>query len=212
MYTIKKLNPSCSNTNYWDDIQPIKIENYPWDETGYKPKTEVKLCYTDDEIRVKFTSSEKEVRVEVNEFNGPVWYDSCVEFFFLPDFKNDDRYLNFEINAKGVLLLQLDNRPPERHYLTYINPDCFNIKADITSENYKEYDDFKPWTIEYKIPFEFIKDFFKDFEVKSGKTIKANFSKCGDKTSVPHFGTWAKIETENPAFHVPQFFNEIMFE
>lgn len=212
MYIIKKITETNKNSNYWDDINPIKIENYPWDETGYKPETEVKLCYTEEEIRVKFTSCEKEVRVEVSDFNGPVWFDSCVEFFFLPDPNNDDRYLNFEINAKGVLLLQLDNKPPERHYLTYINPNYFDIKADITDLNFKEYKDFKPWTIEYKIPFSFIKDFFKNFNVESGTIINANFSKCGDKTSIPHFGTWADIKTENPAFHVPQFFKEIMFE
>lgn len=212
MYTIKKLSNPLEINTYWNNIKPIKIENYPWDETGYKPKTEVKLCYTDNDILIKFTSCEKEVRVETNEFNGPVWHDSCVEFFFLPDPKNDDRYLNFEINAKGVLLLQLDNRPPDRHYLTYIDPSYFNIKAAITDSNYKEYSDFKPWTIEYKIPFDFIKDFFKGFEIKSGTKIKGNFSKCGDKTSTPHFGTWANIETEKPAFHVPEFFKELIFE
>ena len=211
MYTIKKISNDSPN-NYWDDVQAVKIENYPWDETGYRPATEVKLCYTDNEIRVKFTSCEKEVRVETSEFNGPVWFDSCVEFFFLPQPETDDRYLNFEINAKGVLLLQLDNRPPERHYIRYVDPSYFNIKAEVTAENYKEYNNFKPWTIEYKIPFEFIKDFFKDFEVKSGTKIRGNFSKCGDETSIPHFGTWADIKTESPAFHVPQYFNDIIFE
>lgn len=212
MYVIKKISTDEFNENSWLDINPIKIENYPWDEKGYKPETEVKLLYTENEIRVKFTSTEKEVRVEQTEFNGPVWTDTCVEFFFLPDAKNDTRYFNFEINAAGVLLLQLDSKPPERQYMTYVNPDAFEIKSIVTKDNYREFDNFKPWTIEYKIPFVFIKDFFVNFEAKSGATLKANFSKCGDETSIPHFGTWANIVNPVPAFHMPQFFQEIMFE
>ena len=212
MYTIKKLDSNNISKIYWDDIQEIKIENYPWDQTGYKPKTSVKLCYTDEELRVRFTSCEKQVRVEVNEFNGPSYKDSCVEFFFLPDHKKDDRYFNFEITAKGNLLLQLGPNGADRHSLDYINPNYFEIKADVTSENYRDFDDFKPWNVEYKIPFEFIKDFFVDFEGKSGHTLKCNFSKCGDKTLTPHYGTWAKIEHYKPAFHKPEYFNEIVFE
>lgn len=212
MYIVKKIKTEDLNSNYWDDIHSIKIENYPWDKTGYKPETSVKLCYTDDEIRVKFTSCEKEVRIEVKEFNGPSWFDSCVEFFFLPEPDKDKRYFNFEITARGNLLLQLDDKPPVRHYMNYVDPNFFEIKADVNDENVREFDNFKPWTIEYKIPFEFIKDFFPTFQVESGKIIKGNFTKCGDETITPHFGTWAKISTDEPAFHVPQFFNEIVFE
>lgn len=212
MYTIKKINTNLRNEIPWDSIPSINIENYPWDTTGYKPHTEVKVCYNNENLFVKFESCEKEVRIESKEFNGPSWYDSCVEFFFLPMPESDDRYFNFEITARGSLLLQLDNRPPVRQNLNYINPNYFEIKADVTDENVREFDNFKPWHIEYKIPFEFIKGFFKDFEVTSGKKIKCNFSKCGDKTLIPHFGTWAKIENPIPAFHMPQFFNEVTFE
>lgn len=212
MYTIKKINNYELNDNVWLDIEPIKIETYPWDKTGYKPETQVQLFYTENEIRVKFTSSEQEIRINEDEFNGPVWEDTCVEFFFLPMPESDDRYFNFEISAQGTLLLQLDNKPPIRHYMTYVNPNYFAIKADVTKENYRNFDNFKPWTIEYKIPFEFIKDYFKDFEVKSGKVLKANFTKCGDKTSTPHFGSWVNIDNPEPAFHKPEFFKNIVFE
>ena len=212
MYTIKKVLSNNLTESIWDDIIPIKIENYPWDETGYRPNTEVKLFYTDDEIRIKFTSCEKEIRINEDNFNGPVWEDSCVEFFFLPMPESDNRYFNFEISAQGTLLLQLDYKPPVRHYLNYINPSYFQITADVTKANFREFDNFKPWTIEYKIPFSFIKDFFKDFEIYSGKVIKGNFTKCGDKTSIPHFGSWVNIKNDTPAFHMPNFFETLTFE
>lgn len=212
MYVIKKINKSQINENSWSSIEPIKIENYPWDTTGYKPPTEVKLFYTEDELRIKFTSSEKQILIDATEFNGPVWCDSCVEFFFLPDPKNDHRYFNFEINASGVLLLQLGSNTSKRDSMTYINPDAFEIKSIVTANNYRDFDEFKPWTIEYKIPFKFINDFFINFEAKSETIIKGNFYKCGDNTLIPHYGAWSNIINEKPAFHRPQFFQYIIFE
>ena len=212
MYIIKKISTDQFNESLWHNIASIKINNYPWDKTGYKPATEVKLFYTDYDLRIKFTATEEQVRINESNFNGSVWQDSCIEFFFAPDIKHDPRYFNFEINAAGVLLLQLGINGSERNSMTYINPDAFEIKSTITKDNYRNFDNFKPWSIEYKIPFIFIKDLFTNFEVKSGNTIKANFYKCGDKTLTPHFGTWANIFNEVPAFHMPQFFQDIMFE
>ncbi|MGL5151026.1 MAG: carbohydrate-binding family 9-like protein [Clostridium sp.] len=212
MYIIKKVKEENIDGKVWQDITPVEINNFPWDVNGYKPFVEVKLFYTDEDIRVKFFATEEKIRVNESKFNAPVWEDSCVEFFFLPEPEKDDRYFNFEINAAGVLVLQLDNKPPVREYMTYVNPQFFEIKADVTVENQREFDNFKVWTIEYKIPFKFIKAFFRDFDVTSGKIIKGNFTKCGDLTDKPHFGTWANIDTENPAFHVPRCFNEIKFE
>ncbi|MGL4774597.1 MAG: carbohydrate-binding family 9-like protein [Clostridium sp.] len=212
MYTIKKVNSGELTEKVWDSITPITINNFPWDVNGYKPSVEVKVFYTDEELKVKFVATEEKIRIAEKEFNAPVWEDSCVEFFFLPMPDSDDRYFNFEINAAGVLVLQLDNIPPVRHYMNYINPNYFEIKADVTEENQSEFDNFKPWTIEYKIPFEFIKVFFKDFEAVSGKVMKGNFTKCGDKTDKPHYGSWVNIDTEEPAFHVPRCFEELIFE
>lgn len=212
MYIIKNIKKDLVNHNSFENIEPIKIENYPWDTTGYKPETFVKLFYTEDNLHIKFTSSEKQVLVDVTEFNGPVFTDSCVEFFFLPDPKNDSRYFNFEINAAGVLLLQLDSDTKIRDCMTYVNPKYFEIKSDVTTTNYRDFDNFKPWTVEYKIPFKFLKDLFVNFEATSGTVIKCNFYKCGNKTLTRHFGAWANIINEKPAFHKPEFFQNIIFE
>jgi hypothetical protein len=54
--------------------------------------------------------------------------------------------------------------------------------------------------------------FFKhQIETVDGKTIKGNFYKCGDKTSVPHFLSWNPIILPSPDFHRPDFFGEFSF-
>lgn len=39
--------------------------------------------------------------------------------------------------------------------------------------------------------------------------MKANFYKCGDGLTVPHYLSWSPIVTEKPDFHRPEFFNQI---
>jgi hypothetical protein len=47
---------------------------------------------------------------------------------------------------------------------------------------------------------------------KSGVRWKANFYKCADKTSHPHWLTWSPVDYPTPKFHLPQFFGTLEFE
>lgn len=212
MYKIKKISPNFLDFNMWCDIPFLSINNFPWDTTGYKPATEVKLCYTDNDLFIQFTSQEKTVRVEETNFNGGVYKDSCVEFFFKPLPFDDERYFNFEMSAAGVLLLQLDDKTRDRSILTDVDPSIFEIDTDINIRNKSNFNNFKPWHVEYKIPFDFIRKYFPRFNPTSGHTISCNFYKCGDKTEIAHYGCWNKITYHKPSFHRPEYFGEIMFE
>ena len=46
----------------------------------------------------------------------------------------------------------------------------------------------------------------------TGVSWRANFYKCADKTSHPHWLTWAEIDYPNPKFHLPDFFGRLDFE
>jgi hypothetical protein len=45
-----------------------------------------------------------------------------------------------------------------------------------------------------------------------GVTWRANFYKCADKTSHPHWLTWAHVNYPKPKFHLPEYFGRIEFE
>ena len=45
-----------------------------------------------------------------------------------------------------------------------------------------------------------------------GRDMRANFYKCGDKLTTPHFLSWNKIDLPSPCFHCPPFFGQIHFE
>ena len=61
-----------------------------------------------------------------------------------------------------------------------------------------------------RIPAEcFAYNKIKSFE---GKKATANFYKCGEETSEPHYVTWNPIGSENPDYHRPEFFGKVLFE
>ena len=67
------------------------------------------------------------------------------------------------------------------------------------------------WTVEYRVPFALFSKYFSAPTPQPGDQWRANFYKCGDATSHPHWGSWAIVETEQPNFHQPAFFQPITF-
>ena len=66
------------------------------------------------------------------------------------------------------------------------------------------------WTLRLSVPLTtFIYD---DLPTLSGVQARANFYKCGDGLTRPHFLTAFLIHLPKPDFHCPQFFQPIMFE
>ncbi len=66
------------------------------------------------------------------------------------------------------------------------------------------------WTLTLAIPVEVFS--MSEVPPLSGRTLKANFYKCGDLLPKPHFLSWSPIDTPKPSFHQPGFFGELFFE
>ena len=196
-YTIVKKRP-------WDDVPKAEISTYKWMNNGYEPRAFTQLAYDNESIYVKHTACETEITVKATEYQDDVWKDSCMEFFMRP--ACDERYLNFETNALGVLLLHFGTQG-ERTVLDDIDPAIFVLTPSVQSpENYSS----EKWTLEYKIPFDFLRSLYGDFDLKDG--LYANFYKCGDETKYEHYGMWNEIDNPSPQFHIPEFFGRLWFE
>ena len=200
-YTIAYGTPP---TDGWDIAHKANIDTYKWMDNGYEPRAYTQLMYDAGNIYVKHTAFEPEITVRHTSFQSDVYEDSCMEFFLMP--ADDTRYLNFETNAAGALLLHFGTSS-ERKPLHDINPDIFGFLPSFKpSEGYTG----GKWTLEYKIPFSFLSSLYGGFDSKKG--LYGNFYKCGDKTKFEHYGMWNVIENPTPQFHLPQFFGKIMFE
>ena len=88
MNTLKIQNicglESMSDTDLRSALEALEanpIANVNWAEYPYAPEVSFKMAYSEKAVAILFEVKEDHVRAEAMENNGPVWQDSCVEFF-----------------------------------------------------------------------------------------------------------------------------------
>ena len=200
---------------YGSMSEPQRLDCLNWPaEWPYKPTVEFSIGYDDSGIRLDYTVDEQSIRALQGTPGGEVYEDSCVEFFFQPS-ADDPHYYNFEWNAIGNLYLawRTGRQDPEKAPTEVL---CsVQALASCGSEPFAERPAEGPWSLRIFIPLEaFWKGGIPVSEGKlslSGLRARANFYKCGDGLTVPHFVTWAPISTEKPDYHRPEFFADLLF-
>lgn len=183
------------------DASWCPINYYPWGG-DYRPRAMGRIQFLPETgFSVKMRCFEKYRRKKHKKPNSPVYEDSCMECFvnFYPEeFK---QYLNFEVNAGGIMLSQWGTGKADRTCIKDLGVEPPQVKLTETSEF---------WEIQYVIPFTLIKSLYGKSAFYKGDVIKCNFYKCGDLTPQPHFGCSAPIKWDLPNFHLPQFFADII--
>ena len=113
--------PFCLEREY------APIDQFVWDESGYCPEARAYVGWEDDGFSALLCAKEREIAATVTEFNGRVCCDSCLEWFFKP-FADDPRYLNIEVNPRGVALIGFGASRAERSNLPSL-PEGMDIRA-----------------------------------------------------------------------------------
>ena len=197
-YQIKRMTDGGD----WSD-KPIIDIGTPYFDTPETVKAWAQLSYDDEAILVHLWTEEYEHRATETGPVGAPYEDCCLEFFFSP-MEGDKRYFNFENNAIGCCFLGIGSGLSD---LVRLIPDT---EEDIFDRKVTKFEG--GWEITYKFPYEFVRRFFPDFKVYSGKKIRANCYKCADLTEPPHYLSWSPVPTENFTFHRPDCFGEMIFE
>jgi hypothetical protein len=188
-------------------INRIIIDTINWKDYSYKPETELSIAYSGHEIFLKYYVNENWFKAEKTESNQMVCEDSCVEFFVSPE--DDGIYYNIEFNGIGTCLLGTGT---ERANSTRANPDIISkIRRESSAGTvpFKEKVGENRWTLTIAVPFDVF--FHHNISDLEGKTFRANFYKCGDMLSVPHYVTWNPVGTEKPDYHQPEYFGILKF-
>src|SRR5215470_18595945 len=73
-----------------DKIERHTVERIPWPEFSYKPQVSFSMAYEQNFILLKYFVQENFIRIQCHSDNGPVYQDSCVEFFIA--FDNEEEY------------------------------------------------------------------------------------------------------------------------
>jgi hypothetical protein len=66
------------------------------------------------------------------------------------------------------------------------------------------------WFLGFFIPFSLLEKYAGQIGDLHGQTWRANFYKCADGSSHPHWASWTELPEKN--FHLPEHFGEIVFE
>lgn len=182
------------------------INNVNWPESfPEKPAVSVEVSNDHEALYLHYRVRGEQLRAVTTEDQGPVWEDSCVEFFC--QVPGDKHYCNFECNCIGSMVGS--RRLGRAEEVVPFSPDemgTIERKCTFPREAFEEKDGLFAWEVELRIPLRLI---FREKKPAFPQTLKANFYNCADKTKKPHFVSWQPIDLPKPDFHCPQFFGEI---
>ena len=179
-----------------------------WAEFPYQPEVKFRAAHTGDAILIHYQVTEASVRAVAAADDGRVWEDACVEFFLSPE--SNDFYYNFECNCATKLLLHGGPAGGERPTASEEVLKSVKRWSSLGAEPFEERVGECTWEVALVIPASAI--FRHEITDLNGKTMRANFYKCGDLLQTPHFLSWSPIDLPKPKFHCPEFFGELMFE
>lgn len=165
------------------------------------------IAHDNDKFFLYYEIENEMVRAANTRDFGSVWEDSCVEFFMQKE--GETHYRNFECNILGVLLAS-DHETREKSEKMSEEIMQSIVRFSTIQQKFKDGNQLCDWTMYLEIPKNAMG--FSDQDILSGKTIKANFYKCGDETPEPHFISWNPIDLPKPNFHVPEFFGTLELE
>ena len=183
------------------------IDTINWDDYSYLPKLNFRIGHVNNEIWLKYYVNEKNILAQEIHTNGDVYKDSTVEFFISLDGEN---YYNFEFNCIGTIHVGYGKGRGNRTPVIPEIAEMIEIESSLGNKPFAEKSGNFDWEMMIRIPVECFA--FDNIKLLNDTNATANFYKCGDETSEPHFVTWNPIGTETPDYHCPGFFGKVKFE
>lgn len=214
-YKVRQTDTPLKIDGVWDKTQwklvpEILIANVMGKMPEYKPVVRAKIQYDRSNIYVIFKVKDKFVSSLVQESNGPVSRDACVEFFFSPVVNAPLNYFNLETNAGGTKLMSYHGEVIKRVVKADLEEVVLahSLPNVISPPIMKEVE----WIIEYRIPFSLLKKYTQIAMPNKGVRWRANLYKTASTGLNPHYITWSVVENYKPNFHLPACFGVLEFE
>lgn len=185
----------------------ITYVNWP-EEYPSKPDASFRIAHNGSHLFLHYFVHENEILAETREDNGPVWTDSCVEFFI--SFGDSPFYYNAEFSCIGTALLAYREKKESAEHADGIIMNSIQRYPSLGREPIAKVEGDFRWDMLLVIP---VSAYWKSgLATFDGVKARANFYKCGDNLTVPHFLSWSPIHTESPNFHIPVYFGTLDFE
>ncbi len=199
----------------WASAEIARVASFRPESSAHRPEVTARLMWDEEALHGIFLVRDRYVRCLRSRYFDDVWKDSCVEFFVEP--QPDKGYFNFEFNCGGAhlcnyitdptrgpggSLARAEKLPPELGQMTQTRSTLPPIvEPEITEP--------VVWTLQFRIPLRTLEHYVGPVGPLPGRTWRANFFKCGDETSHPHWASWAPVDELN--FHLPRCFGTLVF-
>jgi hypothetical protein len=219
-YTIHRGSPALDlnwDAPIWREAETLTIGNFLARSSDHRPLVQARVLHDDQSLYVFFRVEDRYVRSVATNYLDPVCRDSCVEFFVEP--VAGKGYFNIEFNCGGTLLLfyiedptRNPGGPTEFKKMTKVEKEIAEqIKVAHSMPNVVEPEIAEPttWLLQYSVPISVFETYVGHLGTLPGRTWRGNFYKCADKSSHPHWASWAPLDAVN--FHLPKCFAPITF-
>ena len=184
-----------------DRLESNPIDCVNWSAFPYAPRVSFRIAHSDDALALLFEVEEEHVRAVSLESNGPVWEDSCVEFFVKSP--EGEGYFNFEVNCIGTALAAFRRSRTDADHFDEERMARVRRFGSLPHAEIDSRGEGQRWWMVEVIPFALLG------LQGAPKSIEANFYKCGDKCDKAHFLSWSPIGLPEPNFHCPEFFGVV---
>ena len=173
------------------------------DDFPYMPDASFSIARSATHLVILYRVCGLDLRAEALEDNGPVWEDSCCEFFVSDP--EDGTYYNFEMNCIGTLLASKRKSRDDFRMFTEKQLGEIIRYSSLEKKRYDASGKLCTWQTAVCIPFRLIGADGSHLP----ESFRANFYKCADKAAHPHFLSWNPVEVPQPDFHRPEFFGRL---
>jgi len=220
-YVIRKATERPALDGDWDGPQwvnanTLEVALFHEKSSDHRPRVRARVLYDAEGVYVMFRVEDRYVLATRTQYQDPVCRDACVEFFVQP--KPDKGYFNFETSCIGTILLSYvedPTRTPEGFEKSKpVAEDLANqieLFHSIPGPVIEEIEEETTWTVAYFVPFTLFEAHVGALGDVAGQEWRANFYKCADESSHPHWASWAPI-AEELNFHRPDKFAPVYFE
>jgi hypothetical protein len=195
----------------WLDIPYLDLGFYIGTMPEHFPLVKAKLAYDLEILFVIFQVEDRYVCARNQSYQEPVHQDSCVEFF--PRGEDiSEGYFKLEVNCGGTVLFHHQlGRQVEDVPVSGVGIHQIQIAHTLPQVIEEEITESIIWVVEYCLPFSVLAKYAPLAQPGAGIPWRANFHKCADKPSHPHWLTWARVDLPAPDFHSPEFFGRLVF-
>ncbi len=198
----------------WAQASALEIAEFRPEGSDHRPRTRARLLHVSEGLAGIFRVEDRYVCCRHRRFQDPVCQDSCVEVFLQP--RPGQGYFNFEMNCGGALLASLVTD----HTRTAGGLAAFTrlrgehgrqVAIHTTLPRYIDPELETPvdWELAFFIPLAVLEAYLGPLGPLPGQEWRANFYKCADRSSHPHWAAWSPVAALN--FHLPDCFGRLRF-